>query len=63
MHKFMKRITVKEEDQRDEDRRPGHKLADSIEWFVLLVIFGFVLFQVFSHNGFIDSSGVQPYPY
>jgi hypothetical protein len=62
MHKSMKRITVKEEAQREEDRR-AHKFADSFEWLVLLVIFGFALFFVFSHNGFIDSSGIQPYPY
>jgi hypothetical protein len=53
---------VKQEDQREEDRR-GHKFADSIEWLALLVIFGFILYLVFSHNGFIDSSDIQPYPY
>jgi hypothetical protein len=62
MHKSMKRITVKDEAQREEDRR-AHKFTDSVEWLALLVIFGFVLFLVLSHNGFIDSSDIQPYPY
>jgi hypothetical protein len=63
MNKFMSRITVKDRPPHGDGKQSSHKVTDAIEWALLGVVFAVVLYLVFSHNGFIDASEVQPYPY
>jgi len=65
MNKFLGRIVIwsKSGLPSSQDRKASAKIVDAIEWALLLLVFASVLFLTFSHNGFIDASDIQPYPY
>jgi hypothetical protein len=44
-------------------QKARRSVADIVEWCVLLGLLGATLFFFLNNNGFIDSSGIWPYPY
>ncbi len=63
MNKSMRRITVKAEHQRDEDRRAAHQSTrQTVEWLLLLLFLGLLLTLFFRGSGFIGTNDQAVYP-
>jgi hypothetical protein len=63
MNKSMRRITVKAELQRDEDRRAAHQSArQTVEWLLLMLFVGLLLALFLKGSGFIGTNDQAFYP-